>query len=132
MAKTQDDQQGYNLESYLAKNMERPKFATTPTPNHFNGEDVIGEEIYGGRQQNTVSRIPNQLLQKLQNSMQNTPAQYEEYQQQEFSIEDIQVGEGITIKHPLNLSVSNNSQRQEVIVKTIKINLEIDLKINVV
>jgi hypothetical protein len=120
--------------------MEKPKFATTPTPKHFQGEDVIGDEIYGGRQQNTPSRIPPQLLQKLQNSMLNTPTEQEEYQSQflpqEFNISDSRIDESITIKHPLNLSVSNNSQKQqiqqEVIVKTIKINLEIDLKINVV
>lgn len=97
------------------------KFATDPTPNHFAGEDVIGEELYTPNKQPTINKIPPQILSRLNQQISetnlHTPVETEE----------------INISQPLQVTCQpTNSEVQNTITKNIKINLEINLKINVV
>lgn len=95
------------------------KFATDPTPPHFKGEDVIGDDLYSHQNRPVVNPIPQQLAAKL-NQVYNTNLDNYGYESEE-----------INIPHSVQINYQKEQPQSEVITKNIKINLEINLKINV-
>lgn len=95
-----------------------PGFTTDLTPKYFSGEDVIGDELLGKNKPQQTNQIPQQLLSKLNLPLQQ-PVDYPDY-----SNEEINISQPISINHEINTG--------DVITKNIKINLEINLKINVI
>lgn len=98
------------------------KYATTPTPSNFTGEDVIGDDLYGrSNHSNQVNQMPPQIQTRIASQQ-----GYSEYQDPNLEeIEEININQ--------NVSIPNiGSAQSTTITKNVVINLLVNLKINAI
>lgn len=98
-------------------------YATTPAPNHFQGEDVIGDQLYNSQTQYNTSqnRIPQHIQDRIQANYQQP--NYPEYE--DPNLEEININQEIAVNQQPN-------QQSTTIIKNVVINLVVNLKINAI